>query len=108
MSKSLLKLLVLSSGLLILSACSNTPDLTSFALESKNLRTSVNTTHQEILQKINDLNKSIEAGKIQGWVKTDRDERQQYEIMLSEDADRFQREAELFIAHTATIDGPVL
>ncbi|CAI2388983.1 MULTISPECIES: hypothetical protein [Alteromonas] len=105
MSKSLLKLLVLSSGLLILSACSNTPDLTSFAQESKNLRTSVNTTHQEILQKINDLNKNLEAGKVQGWVKTDSDKRQQYEIMLSEDADRFQKEAELFIAHTATIDG---
>lgn len=99
-----LKLIPVCVAVFLLSACTTTPDLSSFAEESKQLRASIGHSHTELIQKVGDLNERIGSGKTKGWVKTDSEGRKPYEVMTLEDANGFRSNTVAFDNHVATID----
>jgi|GEM_PF-4625983 len=88
----------------LLSACTTTPDLSSFAEESKQLRMSIGHLHTELIQTVSDLNERIGSGKTKGWVKADSEGRKPYEVMTLEEANGFRSNAVAFENHVSTID----
>ena len=91
-------------SILLVVGCSTTPDLTSFAEASKELKDGVNEVEQQVLSKVNMISESIDVGKKIGYVQTAKGKMNRWEVFPKDQAAEFKRSHKKFVTDLATIN----
>jgi len=98
------QVIVILATLSILCGCTATPDLSTFANASKELKAGVNDVEQQVLGKVNYIAESLETGRKVGFVQTSEGVLQRWELFSNKAPDAFKASQKDFITHLATVN----